>query len=308
MLPIDVDYSYTDKPTHLATNFTSSENMSRIVFDEYFGGVTLFPIDMFEEINGYSNEYWGWGYEDDDLLYRCKLFGLKLDTKNIKMMGGNVASLKLNGVNAYVKFKNVVDISNPVTFFVSFYPDDVICDHEKYDDTYSVYTISGYKLRITYNSYNRYGIEVYDNRGDVIYITSGIKTNYQTNICVTIDPRIKTIKMFQDGNVVGKKKYLRKIAHSREEIETYIGVTDPNDDKSPNYFRGLINSFAIFSDILNDDEIYEISNNQFFGLTQDFGKYNSAHKLKLYYDAKFIKEYKLMDLSGHGNDGEIHNC
>ncbi len=31
-------------------------------------------------------------------------------------------------------------------------------------------------------------------------------------------------------------------------------------------------------------------------------------KYLLYYDAKFIKGYKLMDLSGNGNDGEIVNC
>ena len=38
------------------------------VFDTYFGGVTIFPIDAFKKVNGYSNEYWGWGFEDDDLL------------------------------------------------------------------------------------------------------------------------------------------------------------------------------------------------------------------------------------------------
>ena len=67
MLPIDVDYTYSDIPLHLATNF-EPESLSRHVFEEYFGGVTLFPVETFEKINGYSNEYWGWGFEDDDLL------------------------------------------------------------------------------------------------------------------------------------------------------------------------------------------------------------------------------------------------
>jgi hypothetical protein len=31
------------------------------MFDTYFGGVTLFPVKAFEEIDGYSNKYWGWG-------------------------------------------------------------------------------------------------------------------------------------------------------------------------------------------------------------------------------------------------------
>ena len=59
MLPINVDYSYSDIPLHLATNFVKSSKQKRIVFEEYFGGVTLFPIKIFEEI---SNRYYFLGY------------------------------------------------------------------------------------------------------------------------------------------------------------------------------------------------------------------------------------------------------
>ena len=67
MLPKDVDYSYSDVPLHLATNFTNS---NREIFNTYFGGVTMFPSPTFKRVNGFSNEYWGWGFEDDDLLMR----------------------------------------------------------------------------------------------------------------------------------------------------------------------------------------------------------------------------------------------
>ena len=76
MIPIDVDYSYSPHPVHLASNFKSPIGFQRIVFDEYFGGVTIFPIDDFEKINGYSNEYWGWGAEDDDVYRRVTVKGL----------------------------------------------------------------------------------------------------------------------------------------------------------------------------------------------------------------------------------------
>ena len=79
MLPIDVDYSYSDVPIHLANGFTNSD---REIFDTYFGGVTMFPIDLFKKVNGYSNEYWGWGFEDDDLLLRCLENHIDLDGKN----------------------------------------------------------------------------------------------------------------------------------------------------------------------------------------------------------------------------------
>ena len=57
MIPVDVDYSYSETPTHLSSKFLSKDpNFKRIVFDEYFGGVTIFPVEMFEAINGYSND------------------------------------------------------------------------------------------------------------------------------------------------------------------------------------------------------------------------------------------------------------
>ena len=71
MLPLDSDYSYVDGPTHLASEV---EQFSwGLPYDGYFGGVTLFDRESFIKINGYSNDYWGWGAEDDDVLHRCML-------------------------------------------------------------------------------------------------------------------------------------------------------------------------------------------------------------------------------------------
>ena len=41
----------------------------------------MFPIDLFKKVNGYSNEYWGWGFEDDDLLMRLTEQNVFTDTK-----------------------------------------------------------------------------------------------------------------------------------------------------------------------------------------------------------------------------------
>jgi hypothetical protein len=306
MLPIDVDYSYSPDPLHLATSFTGDIN--RVVFDEYFGGVTLFPSDIFENINGYSNEYWGWGFEDDDLLYRCKTHMVNLDGKEIKMMGGNIAALKFNGYNAYIKGLNTINLYNPLTFFISFFPDDLICENNKYDDTYPIFSIPGYDLRISYNSYKRYNFEIYDCNKNVIYINSDIKPAYKTNIAVTIDPYAKIISMYQDGIKIGTTTYKSEFYHYQSETYFYIGVGNPNNLKNENYYRGLFDSFVIFSNILSENEIKEISNNQFFGLTQNFGEYKSSNHIQLYYDAKFIKGYRLIDLSEHNNNGEIVNC
>jgi predicted glycosyltransferase involved in capsule biosynthesis len=35
-----------------------------------FGGVEAIWKEHFEKVNGFSNKYWGWGGEDDDLYHR----------------------------------------------------------------------------------------------------------------------------------------------------------------------------------------------------------------------------------------------
>ena len=82
MLPVDSDYSIVDGPTHLATMV--EQFGYALPYDGYFGGVTLFDKSSFEKINGYSNEYWGWGAEDDDVLHRCNIMGIETFRKGCK--------------------------------------------------------------------------------------------------------------------------------------------------------------------------------------------------------------------------------
>lgn len=44
--------------------------------EKYFGGIVSFRRDDFRAINGFPNNYWGWGGEDDELFKRttaCRL-------------------------------------------------------------------------------------------------------------------------------------------------------------------------------------------------------------------------------------------
>ena len=41
---------------------------------KYFGGIVVFNKKMFERINGYPNDFWGWGGEDDELYKRTVKF------------------------------------------------------------------------------------------------------------------------------------------------------------------------------------------------------------------------------------------
>jgi hypothetical protein len=70
MLPQTADYRYSTNPCHIATQASQFNN--RMPYADYFGGVNIFDKHLFWSINGYSNEFWGWGGEDDELLLRCK--------------------------------------------------------------------------------------------------------------------------------------------------------------------------------------------------------------------------------------------
>lgn len=40
----------------------------QILYPELFGGVVAINTNQFTEVNGFSNQYDGWGGEDDDLF------------------------------------------------------------------------------------------------------------------------------------------------------------------------------------------------------------------------------------------------
>ena len=42
----------------------------------YFGGVSAMSTNDFKKVNGFSNKFWGWGGEDDDMHERIRSTGL----------------------------------------------------------------------------------------------------------------------------------------------------------------------------------------------------------------------------------------
>ncbi|XP_078512835.1 beta-1,4-galactosyltransferase 4 [Lissotriton helveticus] len=69
-------YLCDNEPKHLVVgrNVTGY----RLRYKGYFGGVTAMTKEQFAKVNGYSNNYWGWGGEDDDLRERVTLQKMKV--------------------------------------------------------------------------------------------------------------------------------------------------------------------------------------------------------------------------------------
>ncbi|KAL3885099.1 hypothetical protein ACJMK2_025197 [Sinanodonta woodiana] len=69
-------------------------------FPELYGGVIGFTPNQFTKVNGFSNLYFGWGEEDNDLYTRVKHAGLKY-VRSSRDVGG------------YLGFKHHHDATNP---------------------------------------------------------------------------------------------------------------------------------------------------------------------------------------------------
>jgi hypothetical protein len=84
-LPLWADYSYPDAPMRIiwygADIVPYDEGDSVEIkhdYNRYFGGVVLFNRSDFLAVNGFSNQYEGWGFEDMDLRLRCGEAGLEI--------------------------------------------------------------------------------------------------------------------------------------------------------------------------------------------------------------------------------------
>jgi hypothetical protein len=70
----DIYFKYIDKNIHFASPFLDY----KYTFNNFFGGVVSFKQSDFEKINGYPNNFYGWGGEDDALLNRCILNDIEI--------------------------------------------------------------------------------------------------------------------------------------------------------------------------------------------------------------------------------------
>lgn len=313
MVPIEVDYSYSELPMHLATNFELEYDKSKnLSFDDYFGGVTMFSSEAFERVNGYSNLYWGWGFEDDDLLFRVNQKKIPLDTK---IIGRNetkkLYGLSFSGTESYIKIpkKDLLEFNKDTSILITFKPDEITSNPNNDYDEYTVFSIPGYDTSISYNSFRRYKCDFWNNTNECTSINSDILTNHFTQICVTYELETNTISLYKDGELINTEKIKGIPKDYSNEEYFYIGVGNPSRDENSNYFSGMISEFAIFDCCLREKEIAILSENVLENsLLENFRAYKSAAKLKLYYDFKFHKNNILLDLSFNENHGEIYNC
>lgn len=307
MLPLkNVDYSYPETPIHLISKVDKE-----VPFIDYFGGVTLFNVHDYKLVNGYSNEYWGWGFEDDDLLYRCIQRNIPLDKVSYGIPDKNylINYFKFDGKTSYIKipYKNFHSIfTSDFTLSIKLKPEDSKTSlNETFDEYYAV-SIPGRNTGISYTSFKRYKTEVWTKDDKSKSIQSDILGEVWSHLVLVKEDNI--ISFYMNGELVDTQT-LSELLYEYDNDYFYIGVGNPTLDSKQFYFKGLIAEFAIWNIALDNDNINEVYENSLYkSIINDYRKYNKSKYLKCYYDFKNFKGDIIQDLSGNRNNGMIYNC
>lgn len=297
MLPEDVDYSYSDKPLHLATHL--QEHDYETTFFDYFGGVTMFTKEDFKTINGFSNEYWGWGFEDDDLLIRCLDSNLQLDmdsngSDNIQ----EIESFKFDGNDSFIKLstdKKLHLLEDEFTISVMVKPENIKLSVNKDYDEFPILSIPGYNIGLFYNSFRRFFCQAYDVDKKSYSVSTDIVGNRWVHLTMVYE-NSDTLKFYMNGKLVGTEKMNNEILQLPSN-EIYIGIGN-GKKTNKDFFYGLISDIEIYDIALTDDEIKEISQNPTKPKLRNFGNFKSSEFLYTQILPELSSSTTCIDLGG----------
>ncbi|XP_040904048.1 beta-1,4-galactosyltransferase 1 [Toxotes jaculatrix] len=85
LIPMDDRNTYRcfSQPRHLSVSMDKFG--FRLPYNQYFGGVSSMSKEQYLKINGFPNNYWGWGGEDDDIYNRLASKGMSISRPNSEL-------------------------------------------------------------------------------------------------------------------------------------------------------------------------------------------------------------------------------
>ena len=323
MVPEDdtCDYSYPDKVEHLAVHVSQFDY--GIKYMEYFGGAILFTKEHYEKINGYSNGYFNWGMEDDDLFFRAKKKGLAKETFMKHESDEPRNFVRLNGLNDYIKI-NATDSTREITngnFTMSVLvraedrfdiPTYLIGDVEnrKFIHQY-IFGRPSFQMGLGWDNSNAYSFGLFNQKNSHYYMWIKRYAEVWTHLMVTVNVDKDEMRFYLNGEESDSR-----FGHGSEsplEFESplkkyggnpfYIGVGDPRKENN-DYFAGDIAQVCIFNEVLNDKEI-----KKYYKTDYPSPKTTNIFYEKrplLYYDFSKVRDSIVYDLSGNGNHGILN--
>jgi hypothetical protein len=313
------DYSFPEKnPIHIATNI--SQMNYELKYEEYFGGAVLFSKEQVQKTNGYSNDYWDWGMEDDDLFWRCQLEGY---TNNSYMdyPTREETYLHFDGHNSHIKIdkhselRNVTSRSHTLSVLVRANQQEekvpiwLVGDTERRFCEYPIIRRPGYDYGISYNNSRAYTAQLWDSEQKHLYQWMKRYENQWSWVTLSVDTSNQNIHFYLNGNEsdsrwgTGTSSPLHYDGRLKSYglDDWYIGTTTSVGKKEVNrWFKGDISKVMIWNRSLSSDEI------------QNLHKELPSEGLKLHYDFNNPQQQNspstAIDLSGNETHGTIHRC
>ena len=306
MLPHDdCDYSHPgDTPKHIASYLSYWDYTLRD--NEYFGGVVIFTGEQFENINGYNDEYVGWGMEDDDLYWRCVKKGYftqpTFSTIKQKMV------LSLDGKSTCIKVPPTPQLRRiPTDSFKievickpeipEHEPEHLIGDGNNIYHKYPVISKIGYDFGIDYNNSNAFACSMWDWKNQHIYRWRKRYQNNWTKVSLIHDKDNKKISFQINDQDLGEKFGIQQSTIEYEErLKRYgnnpfwIGCNDRLSWGGQRFFKGEIAEVKMWD--AYDDLVLH---------------YDMTKSICCDQGCRRCKENIVKDLSGNDNHGEIQN-
>jgi hypothetical protein len=271
MVPEDdtCDYSFpNDNPQHIAVRISQSDY--QLKYEEYFGGAVVFSKEQVERTNGYSNDYWDWGMEDDDLFWRCVKEGYANKTKLNYDRHHHVAYF--NGIDSKIEFtpsreqKDCLYKSHTVSVLVKAdqqiekVPIWLIGDSNRQFVEYPIFRKPGYDWGLSFNNSRAYTMQLWDRMKTHIYQWIKRYENQWSLVTMAVDSENKKIHFYLNGKESDARlgtgtqspfEYSETLKRYGSE-PFYIGYS-----KSPteSFFKGGIASIALWDRCLTSDEI-----------------------------------------------------
>lgn len=276
MLPVsdDCDYNYIHiggYPVHMATKV--SAHTFKLPYLEYFGGVVMFSKEDFEKINGYSNEYYGWGFADLDLLHRCRINDIELDEEIVfpridsyyEFEKIKITDKKYSESIKYIDFKDN-------DLYLKIFPNNQIKDLTK--DSFSVslwfnkdeiakeeeYLVSwpGFNTGISLQNDGTIRVNVYDNNREYCFAYKRYELGVWNHVAMVVDYNKEIVELYLNSVKVpytgDQQPYIVTplIDYSYQPI--YIGCASLNS--AP--YKGKLSNLLMFDYVLEQKEIDNI--------------------------------------------------
>lgn len=309
LIPLNVDYTYPENgPVELVkqvrdTSFDPHFNITTQTVDfDYFGGATLITLEDFKKINGYSNRYVGWGFEDSDFLARCEEEGLPLSVRKFRQLQSFASSLYFNGQNSYVEIEMepVPNPMKPFSILVDFRIENLPYREHEISDEATIFSIPGLDCNLSYTNYGTLKFEIFDNYEESYSIhTEKIPVGVSSQAVVSFGEG--TVSFYLNGKLVGK----RKVADGRRfklfSSKLYLGVADPSREEKSHWFQGNISEIVLFKTTFTAQTVRKLFEESCLGL----GKYEPV----AWFLANTLRADYLPNLgTGRVNCNLVQNC